>query len=220
MKQLILAVVALFVVVIAGTAFYFHTQHQAQPLAQPELQQASEPQQPNRPQAAAPEPMTPEKSCEQQAEKLAEDALLPNLKAPSTAKFSSVYGSVVSGECFILGHVDSQNSYGAMLRASFYGYYIPDNGKWVLRRIDFHDNNGEVTNYYGPAGKAEEQAQQAREEATRTMTHCTELKIIVLSTTVYAHTNREIIKSKIARAFDACLKGDRHPLRNLIGEIK
>ena len=58
------------------------------------------------------------------------------LHSPATAKFPARYsrGTRNEGDCIyrIVGHVDAQNRFGALLRASFEGRitYLPDTRTW------------------------------------------------------------------------------------------
>lgn len=58
------------------------------------------------------------------------------LRAPATADFPAQYGQGTGhiGECIyrVVGHVDAENGFGAMLRATFQGRieYFPDAGSW------------------------------------------------------------------------------------------
>lgn len=58
------------------------------------------------------------------------------LRAPATADFPALYGRGTGhiGDCIyrVVGHVDAQNGFGAMLRATFQGRieYFPDAGSW------------------------------------------------------------------------------------------
>lgn len=63
-----------------------------------------------------------------------EDAVKNRLKAPSTAKFDNENASG-SGTWTVSGTVDSENSFGAMLRANFQCTVIVD-GDSVRTRVD------------------------------------------------------------------------------------
>jgi hypothetical protein len=56
----------------------------------------------------------------------------PRLKSPATAQFSAV-STVVDGETYkVAGQVDSQNAFGALVRASFTCEMHDGGDKWVL----------------------------------------------------------------------------------------
>jgi hypothetical protein len=64
------------------------------------------------------------------------------LKAPSTAKFPSCLSGDVGvtldaedGLVHVSGHVDSQNSFGAMLRARFYVKMAEGDGEYAVRSV-------------------------------------------------------------------------------------
>ena len=54
------------------------------------------------------------------------------LKAPATAKFSSVTVSGAAGSYTVAGAVDSQNAFGALVRASFTCSVHLDGDQWIL----------------------------------------------------------------------------------------
>ena len=62
------------------------------------------------------------------------------LKAPATAKFQNynefTARQEASGSYLVRGYVDSQNSYGAMIRTSFRCQLKRDAGQWSLMEID------------------------------------------------------------------------------------
>lgn len=63
-----------------------------------------------------------------------EQFIADRLKAPATAKFSNVTVSGLDGTHTVTGSVDSQNSFGAQVRASFtcVVHASPDGKQWVL----------------------------------------------------------------------------------------
>lgn len=76
------------------------------------------------------------------------------LKAPSTAKFASYSGSVVTlkGNLFyVTSYVDAQNSFGAMLRNRYvwWGYYNKNTKTWNTDRLKIADilyiKNGQLS---------------------------------------------------------------------------
>ena len=69
------------------------------------------------------------------AERVAQDAVLTRLKAPSTAKFSEVLtylSHIGRGNCVYVsrGNIDSQNSFGAMLRGRYEAFVSEESGSW------------------------------------------------------------------------------------------
>jgi hypothetical protein len=68
-----------------------------------------------------------------------------NLKAPSTARFSSTYqcNDLTESKFLIVSSVDSQNSFGAMIRTSytisleFNGKRWEDASNWKMVSLDF-----------------------------------------------------------------------------------
>lgn len=65
-------------------------------------------------------PKEPEKPSSSMAIIVCERAVKEQLKAPSTAKFSGSYATAKSGGGYrVEGNVDSQNSFGAMIRARY-----------------------------------------------------------------------------------------------------
>jgi hypothetical protein len=56
----------------------------------------------------------------------------PRLKAPATAQFSDVATTEVGGSYRVAGAVDSQNGFGALVRASFTCSVRLDGDQWVL----------------------------------------------------------------------------------------
>ena len=68
-----------------------------------------------------------------------QDAVRQRLKAPSTADFSGFSrqstGWVSKCEFWVSGFVDSQNSFGAKLRSSYFGeaLYLPSNDQWSVK---------------------------------------------------------------------------------------
>lgn len=70
-----------------------------------------------------------------------QDGVRNQLKAPSTAKFPTFFGrgSRREDDCIyrIVGYVDAQNSFGAMLRANFEGriQYYPESRSWRTLRV-------------------------------------------------------------------------------------
>ena len=73
---------------------------------------------------------SPAKQAEREAERMYENAPVyaemgckdqveARLKAPSTAKFSDVSVKGIGGEFTVTGSVDSENSFGAMIRSEF-----------------------------------------------------------------------------------------------------
>jgi hypothetical protein len=69
---------------------------------------------------------------------MCEDFVEERLKAPSTADFSGVFDTTVTGtddSYTVVGHVDAENSFGAMIRSN-YTCNIRDNGddSWTLHR--------------------------------------------------------------------------------------
>ena len=63
-----------------------------------------------------------------------EDLVTQNLKAPSTAKFDTQ--ATGGGTWIVTGTVDSENSFGATLRADFQCTVIME-GEDIKRRLDF-----------------------------------------------------------------------------------
>lgn len=71
---------------------------------------------------------------------LCERALEAQLKAPSTAKFSGAFdtraGKSEAGDWIVAGHVDSQNSFGAMIRGH-YTCRVQPGKEWRVVRAAF-----------------------------------------------------------------------------------
>jgi hypothetical protein len=72
----------------------------------------------------------------------AQVAVLDHLKCPSTARFlmdDTILPTGTPGEYKVMGHVDSQNSFGAMLRSS-YAVTLHKAGvdHWVATSVDIH----------------------------------------------------------------------------------
>lgn len=66
------------------------------------------------------------------------------LKAPSTAKFASYAGSIVTQEgnlFYVTSYVDAQNSFGAMLRNRYmwWGYYDKGTKTWNTDKLKIDD---------------------------------------------------------------------------------
>jgi hypothetical protein len=67
------------------------------------------------------------------AKRACQEKFIPDrLKAPATAQFSSVTVSGFSGTYTVSGAVDSQNAFGALVRASFTCSVHLDGDQWVL----------------------------------------------------------------------------------------
>lgn len=74
-------------------------------------------------------------AAEQQADaqRACQEKFIPaRLKAPATAQFVGVSVSELSGSYAVTGSVDSQNSFGALVRSSFTCTIHSDGDKWVL----------------------------------------------------------------------------------------
>jgi hypothetical protein len=56
----------------------------------------------------------------------------PRLKAPATAKFSEVTATQNGTSYAVAGQVDSQNAFGALVRAQFSCVMHPSGDQWVL----------------------------------------------------------------------------------------
>jgi hypothetical protein len=75
-----------------------------------------------------------------------EDHVREYLKSPSTAQFSSYYDTEVrdhgSGKYSVMGWVDSQNSFGAMLRTEYICRVTDEgNGQWSFEPLALHDGS-------------------------------------------------------------------------------
>jgi hypothetical protein len=77
------------------------------------------------------EPFDPNWSAEAIAQ--CEELVVQNLKSPSTAKFDT--GATGGGTWIVTGTVDSENSFGAMLRANFQCTVVIK-GEDISRRLD------------------------------------------------------------------------------------
>ncbi|WP_319940896.1 DNA translocase FtsK [Xenorhabdus littoralis] len=90
----------------------------------------------------SPTPETDYCSDDKAAYSYAKKFISSHLKAPSTAKFASYYDvkSYKPTECKFnfIGHVDAQNSFGAMIRTKFNAVirYDPDTDKYYLENLD------------------------------------------------------------------------------------
>lgn len=70
---------------------------------------------------------------ERDAQRACEEQFVPaRLKAPATAKFSGVSVSGSGGTYAVTGSVDSQNSFGALIRSTFSCTVHSSGDKWVL----------------------------------------------------------------------------------------
>lgn len=68
------------------------------------------------------------------AKRVCQEEFVPKrLKAPATAKFSSVTVSSSGDVYTVAGSVDSQNSFGALIRATFSCVVRVDGDQWVLQ---------------------------------------------------------------------------------------
>lgn len=71
------------------------------------------------------------------AERVCQDFVKKRLKAPATAKFSDVnHSGGVDGEYTVTGAVDSQNSFGALIRSDFTCTVKDDGDQWRLVTIN------------------------------------------------------------------------------------
>jgi len=82
---------------------------------------------------------------ETQAYVYSQPAVRASLKAPSTASFPwSSVKSKHTGNCRfeVLGYVDAQNSFGAMIQARFMAImtYDPDTGVWTTKEVGIDDS--------------------------------------------------------------------------------
>jgi hypothetical protein len=77
------------------------------------------------------EPTSEDKQAD--AKRACQEKFIPaRLKAPATAKYSGVTVSGFSGSYEVAGSVDSQNSFGALVRSSFTCSVRLDGDQWVL----------------------------------------------------------------------------------------
>lgn len=73
------------------------------------------------------------------AESMARQFVTDGLKTPATASFVETTGSHTDGCSFyVIGSVDSQNTFGAMLRSTFMVVltYRPEDNKWVRNSLN------------------------------------------------------------------------------------
>jgi hypothetical protein len=67
------------------------------------------------------------------AQRACEDTFIPDrLKSPATAKFSGVTTVYDGSRYTVTGRVDSQNSFGALVRSSFTCIVTEGSDRWVL----------------------------------------------------------------------------------------
>lgn len=73
------------------------------------------------------------------AKRVCQEEFLPKrLKAPATAKFTGVTVSS-SGEVYtVIGSVDSENSFGALVRASFSCVVRAEGDQWILQSANIN----------------------------------------------------------------------------------
>lgn len=69
------------------------------------------------------------------AERVCQDFVKQRLKAPATAKFSGLDHSADGADYTVTGAVDSQNSFGAMLRSGFTCVVRDTSGHWELQSV-------------------------------------------------------------------------------------
>ncbi len=71
----------------------------------------------------------------------AEEIISNKLKAPATAKFQTTPDFYQKDSLYeIKGYVDSQNSFGAMLRSKYFVrlIYVPSNDSWTIVNADLY----------------------------------------------------------------------------------
>lgn len=67
------------------------------------------------------------------AQRVCREKFIPDrLKAPATAKFSDVHVATQGGLYLVTGAVDSQNSFGALIRSTFVCAVRSSGADWVL----------------------------------------------------------------------------------------
>lgn len=77
------------------------------------------------------EPTSEDKQAD--AKRACQEKFIPDrLKAPATAKYSGVTVSGAAGQYTVAGAVDSQNSFGALVRSSFTCSVHLDGDQWIL----------------------------------------------------------------------------------------
>lgn len=75
----------------------------------------------------------PVKDLESDAKRVCQDKFIPaRLKAPATAKFSHVMVTNEGSSYSVIGSVDSENSFGALVRSSFICMVHDGGSQWIL----------------------------------------------------------------------------------------
>lgn len=72
-------------------------------------------------------------SGKQQAIHACEDAMTAGLKSPTTAKYVNVSASSTAGGWDVIGQVDAQNGFGAMVRTTWECSASNQAGRWTAR---------------------------------------------------------------------------------------
>lgn len=98
-------------------------------------------------------------------ERTAKEEVLRRLKAPSSAEFSDIYVNVnEGGGGFVMGKVDAQNAFGAMLRKDFNISMKCENESLIISHGMF---DGETWGADFKALNIHERLQSARSDAER-----------------------------------------------------